>query len=383
MIPYGRQQISEADIQAVVDVLRSDFLTQGPCVPAFEQALATKVDAAHSVAFNSATSALHAACLALELKPGDHIWTSPVSFVASANCAYYCGAKADFVDIDPETLNLCPQKLRLKLEQAEATQSLPRILIPVHFAGQPCEMAEIHRLARAYDIKIIEDASHAVGAQYRNQPVGNCQYSDITIFSFHPVKIMTTGEGGMATTQQAGLAQKMQSLRSHGITRDPAQMTEACHGPWYYQQLTLGFNYRMTDIQAALGLSQLTQLDTWIQQRNQLALMYDQHLAELPIKGPFIRPENLSSWHLYVIQLKDAQKRSFVFEKLREQGIGVNVHYIPIHLQPFYQAQGFRAGDFPVAEDYYHRAITLPLYPGLGSENLARIVEKLDNLLKN
>lgn len=385
MIPYGRQDITQADIDAVVEVLKSDFLTQGPMVPRFEQAVADYVGAAYAVAVNSATSALHLACRALGLGPGDVLWTSPITFVASANCARYCGAEVDFVDIDPRTYNLCPQALERKLIEAERIGRLPKVVVPVHLCGQPCDMAAIHALAQRYGFRVIEDASHAIGARYRGEPVGNCRYSDITVFSFHPVKIITTAEGGMALTNDAALAEKMALLRSHGITREPEKMTHAPDGPWYYQQIELGFNYRMTELQAALGLSQLERLDAYVAQRTKLAQQYDELLAGLPVVTPWQHPDGASAWHLYVIRLQlGSQLLSHrkVFEALREQGVGVNLHYIPVHLQPYYRVLGFRPGDFPEAESYYAAVISLPLYPGLSDENQTFIVESLNRSLR-
>lgn len=365
MIPYGRQDVTQADIDAVVEVLRSDFLTQGPQVPRFEQAVAQHVGAGHALAVNSATSALHMACLALGLGPGDWLWTSPITFVASANCALYCGAKVDFVDIDPRTYNLCPQVLERKLEEAERDGRLPKVVVPVHLCGQPCDMQAIHALAHRYGFKVIEDASHAIGGKYRNELIGNCRYSDITVFSFHPVKIITTAEGGMALTNDAELASRLALLRSHGITRDPAQMTHEADGPWYYQQIDLGFNYRMTELQAALGNSQMERLDQFVARRHQLASRYDDLFADLPVTTPWQHPDSYSGLHLYVIRLqldKIARTHRHVFEALREQGIGVNLHYIPVHTQPYYQRMGFRQGDYPEAERYYTEAISLPMF---------------------
>ena len=377
MIPYGRQIISDDDIRAVEAVLRSDYLTQGPAVPAFEKAVASHVDAAHAVAVNSATSALHIACLALDLGPGDLLWTSPITFVASANCGLYCGAKVDFVDIDPETFNLCPNALEAKLDAAARTGKLPKVIVPVHMCGQSPDMIRISELAHAYGIRIIEDASHAIGAEYMGPHVGNCAYSDITVFSFHPVKIITTAEGGMALTNDAELAARMDRLRSHGITRDPALMTHDPDGPWYYQQLELGWNYRMTEMQAALGLSQMDQLDTFITRRRELANAYDTALAGFPLYRPGRQSGAVSSWHLYVIRLHDAIRHRPSFEALRAEGIGVNLHYIPVHLQPYYKKQGFRHGDFPTSEDYYSRAISIPLHAGLTDEDQAQVVDAL------
>lgn len=368
MIPYGRQDITRADIDAVVGVLQSDFLTQGPMVPRFEQAVASHVGARHALAVNSATSALHIACLALGLGPGDRLWTTPVTFVASANCGLYCGAQVDFVDIDPRSYNLCPQALARKLEAAERTGQLPKVVVAVHLCGQPCDMAAIHALSQRYGFKIIEDASHAIGGKYRGEYIGNSRYSDITVFSFHPVKIITTAEGGMALTNSDELAGKMALLRSHGITRDPAQMTHEADGPWYYQQIDLGFNYRMTELQAALGVSQMERLDDFVARRHRLAARYDELLAALPLTLPWQHTDSYSGLHLYVIRLqldKIGKTHREVFESLRAQGIGVNLHYIPVHTQPYYQQLGFRVGDFPEAERYYAEAISLPMFQTL------------------
>jgi len=378
MIPYGRQDVTQADIDAVVEVLRSDFLTQGPQVPRFEQAVAQHVGAGHALAVNSATSALHMACLALGLGPGDWLWTSPITFVASANCALYCGAEVDFVDIDPRTYNLCPQALERKLEEAERNGRLPKVVVPVHLCGQPCDMQAIHGLAKRYGFRIIEDASHAIGGRYQGEFIGNCRYSDITVFSFHPVKIITTAEGGMALTNDTALADKMALLRSHGITRDPSLMTHEADGPWYYQQIDLGFNYRMTELQAALGLSQMQRLDQFVARRHELARRYDELLADLPVVTPWQHPDSYSGLHLYVIRLKLEDIRRThrqVFESLRAQGIGVNLHYIPVHSQPYYQRMGFQSGDFPQAEHYYAEAISLPMYVGMTEDVLKMIVD--------
>ena len=366
MIPYGRQDITQADIDAVEAVLKSDFLTQGPMVPKFEQAVANHCGASHALAVNSATSALHIACLALGLGPGDWLWTSPITFVASANCGLYCGAQIDFVDIDARTYNMCPQALARKLEQAESEGRLPKVLVPVHLCGQPCDMKSIHALGQRYGFKILEDASHAIGGKYKGEPVGNCRYSDITVFSFHPVKIITTAEGGMALTNSADLANKMALFRSHGITRDQGQMTHETDGPWYYQQIELGYNYRMTELQAALGVSQMDRLESYVTRRHDLASRYDALLAALPITTPWQHLDSYSGLHLYVIRLQLHQvKHSHqqVFESLREQGVGVNLHYIPVHTHPYYQAMGFKPGDFPEAQRYYSEAISLPLFP--------------------
>ena len=380
MIPYGRQDISEADIQAVVDVLRSDFLTQGPTVSIFEKALATYCGASHAVAVNSATSALHLACLALGVGPGDVVWTTPITFVASANCARYCGADVEFVDIDPRSYNMSVERLAEKLEKAARTGKLPKAVIPVHLCGQPCEMEAIHALSQKYGFKIIEDASHAVGGKYKGEPIGNCRYSDITVFSFHPVKIITTGEGGMALTNQPALANHMVRLRSHGITRDAAEMSHAPDGPWYYQQVELGFNYRMTDVEAALGLSQLRRLDELVARRHALARRYDELLADIPVTVPWQHEDSYSGLHLYVIRLQKHGLKAghrVVFERLRVGGIGVNLHYIPVYHHPYYASLGYKPDDFPEAERYYAEAITLPMYPGLTDEQQVEVVQRL------
>lgn len=380
MIPYGRQDINESDIQAVVDVLRSDFLTQGPAVPAFERAVAGYCGAQFSVAVSSATSALHIACLALNVGKGDLVWTSPVTFVASANCALYCGAEIDFVDIDPRTYNLSAAHLEEKLELAKHAGRLPKVVIPVHLSGQSCDMVSIHALSQRYGFKIIEDASHAIGGKYQGQPIGGCRYSDITIFSFHPVKIITTGEGGMALTNDVRLGKRMQLLRSHGITRDTHEMTHEPDGPWYYQQIELGFNYRMTDLQAALGLSQMQRLDEFVTIRHAIAKRYDDLFKDLPMVTPWQLPESSSAFHLYVIRLKLEQlgkTHLAFFEALRSAGVGVNLHYVPVYLQPYYQGLGFKAGHCPEAERYYAEAISLPMYPGLMGGGQQRVVEAL------
>lgn len=385
MIPYGRQDITQADIDAVVAVLQSDFLTQGPMVPGFEQAVAAHVGAQHGLAVNSATSALHIACLALGLGPGDHLWTTPITFVASSNCALYCGAQVDFVDIDPRTYNLCPQALEQKLEVAEREGRLPKVLVAVHLCGQPCDMQAIDKLAKRYGFKVIEDASHAIGGRYQNEFIGNCRYSDITVFSFHPVKIITTAEGGMVLTNDSELAAEMALLRSHGITRDPAQMTHDSDGPWYYQQIGLGFNYRMTELQAALGLSQMDRLDQYVARRHQLAIRYDELLADLPLTTPWQHPDSYSGLHLYVIRLQlenIGKSHRQVFELLREKGVGANLHYIPVHTQPYYQSMGFKHGDFPEAERYYREAISLPMFQTLTDQDQDRVVEILREVLQ-
>jgi len=380
MIPYGRQDISDADIQAVVEVLRSDFLTQGPLVPAFEQRVAGYCGADYSVAVNSATSALHLACLALGVGQGDLVWTTPITFVASANCARYCGADVDFVDIDPRTYNLSVDRLSEKLAEAERSGRLPKVVIPVHLCGQPCDMKGIHALSKRYGFRIIEDASHAIGGKYCNEAIGNCRYSDITVFSFHPVKIITTGEGGMALTNDAGLAKQMQLLRSHGITRDVDDMTHQPDGPWYYQQIELGFNYRMTDMQAALGLSQMDRLDEFVAGRHVIARRYDELLGSLPLLTPWQSQDSYSGLHLYVVRLDLAQcdKSHFeVFAALRAGNIGVNLHYIPVYLQPYYSELGFNPGHCPEAEKYYAEAVSLPMYPGLSEAHQDKVVSTL------
>lgn len=384
MIPYGRQDIVQADIDAVVAVLQSDFLTQGPMVPSFEQSVAKHVGCTHALAVNSATSALHIACLALGLGPGDRLWTTPVTFVASANCGLYCGAQVDFVDIDPRTYNLCPVALSKKLAQAEQDGTLPKIVVAVHLCGQSCDMTAIHALAQRYGFKVIEDASHAIGGKYRGEFIGNCRYSDITVFSFHPVKIITTAEGGMAVTNDANLAEKMALLRSHGITRDPAKMTHVADGPWYYQQIALGFNYRMTELQAALGVTQMQRLDQYVARRHQLARRYDQYLADLPLLTPWQHPDSYSGLHLYVIRLKldKINKSHFeVFEALRELGIGVNLHYIPVHTQPYYENMGFKSGDFPESERYYAEAISLPMFQTMSEAQQDEVVDVVRSVL--
>lgn len=380
MIPYGRQDISQADIDAVVEVLQSDYLTQGPQVPAFEAAIADKTEAAHAVAVNSATSALHIACLALGLGAGDLLWTSPITFVASANVGLLCGADVDFVDIEAGTFNMDPKALAEKLTEAAKANRLPKVIIPVHMCGQSCDMAAIYGLAQQYNIKVIEDASHAIGGAYKTSPVGNCRFSDITVFSFHPVKIITTAEGGVATTQDADLAEKMQLFRSHGVTRDPKLMIGESDGPWYYQQVALGLNYRMTEMQAALGVTQMLRLDDFVIRRNTLADRYDAALGNLPLKRPERLADAYSSFHLYVIRV-EAERRRGVFESLREQGVGVNVHYIPVHLQPYYQGLGFAAGQFPIAEETYAQSISIPLYAGLSDEAQDTVIAALGKAL--
>lgn len=386
MIPYGKQSISQQDIDAVVEVLQSDFLTQGPKVPLFEKTVAEHVGATHALAVNSATSALHIACLALGLGEGDWLWTTPITFVASANCGLYCGAQVDFVDIDPVTYNLCPKALEKKLIAAEKTGRLPKVIVPVHFSGQPCDMQAIHALAQKYGFKVIEDASHAIGGKYQDEFIGNCRYSDITVFSFHPVKIITTAEGGLALTNDDALAEKMNLYRSHGVTRDTSLMTHEPDGPWYYQQVALGFNYRMTELQAALGISQMQRLDEFVAQRHRLAERYNQLLADLPLTLPWQHPDSYSGLHLYVIRLqldKINKTHLQVFEQLREAGIGVNLHYIPVHMQPYYQDIGFKAGDFPEAERYYEEAISLPMFSTMTEQQQDEVVAVLDKVLND
>jgi len=384
MIPYGRQEITQADIDAVISTLKSDFLTQGPQVPLFERTIAQHVGARHALAVNSATSALHIACLSLGLGKGDWLWTSPITFVASVNCALYCDAAVDFVDIDPHTYNLCPKALETKLIEAEQQGRLPKVVVAVHLCGQPCDMQAIHALSQRFGFRIIEDASHAVGGKYQEDFIGSGRYSDITVFSFHPVKIITTAEGGMALTNDDALAARMDLLRSHGVTRDPALMTQEADGPWYYQQVELGFNYRMTELQAALGVSQVVRLDDYVSKRHQLAERYDEALESLPLVTPWQHPDSYSGRHLYVIRLKLDQisnSHREVFEALREHGIGVNLHYIPVPAQPYYERMGFRKGDFPEGERYYSEAISLPLYPTMSTAQQDEVIDVLQKVL--
>lgn len=379
-IAYGKQAISQADIDAVNEVLTSDFLTQGPVVPNFEAAIANYCDAKYATAVNSATSALHLACLALDVGIGDMAWTSPNTFVASSNCALYCGADVDFVDIDANTGNMCVKALEKKLIVAQANNKLPKVVIPVHFAGQSCDMEAIYRLSLKYHFKIIEDASHAIGAEYKDAKVGNCQFSDICIFSFHPVKIITSGEGGMAVTNQASLDHKIKLLRSHGITKDNTEISEELDGPWAYQQVELGFNYRMTDIHAALGLRQMQEVDRFVSQRHALAKRYDIVFSRYPEITPLTQQSNqYSAFHLYIVAISSLtkEKKKHLVSQLREDGIGVHVHYIPVHLQPYYQEIGFNVGDFPSAEQYYQTALTLPLHPQLTHAEQDKVIAAL------
>jgi len=383
MIPYGKQDITQEDIDSVVDVLKSDFITQGPAIPRFEKSITDYCNVEHAIAANSATSALHIACLVLGLGRGDRLWTSPNTFVASANCGLYCGAQIDFVDIDPRTYNISVEALEAKLETAAHENKLPKVLIPVHFAGQSCDMKSIRKLADQYDFKIIEDASHAIGGRYLDSPVGNCQFSDITVFSFHPVKIITTAEGGVATTNNEVLADSMRRLRSHGVTRDTKYMSSENHGSWYYEQIELGFNYRMTDMQAALGYSQMQRLESYIKTRHKIRQQYDQLLSDMPIITPWQYPDSYSALHLYPIQIDSSTSadRKQVFDFLRQAGIGVNVHYIPVHTQPYYQRMGFKYSDYPNAVEYYQRAISLPVFATLEQKQQVQVVNALKDAL--
>jgi UDP-4-amino-4,6-dideoxy-N-acetyl-beta-L-altrosamine transaminase len=383
IIPYGRQNINQDDINAIIEVLKSDFLTQGPVVGNFENAICEYCNVKYGVATNSATGALHIACLALNVGAGDHVWTSPITFVASANCAVYCGAKIDFVDIDPKTYNISVSKLAEKLVNAKKNNCLPKVLIPVHFSGQPCDMEAIFQLSLEYGFKIIEDASHAIGAKYKGVPVGSCTYSDITVFSFHPVKIITTGEGGMAVTNNIQLYAQMQRLRSHGITRDPSEMTHAPDGPWYYQQLDLGYNYRMSDIHAALGLSQIKRLDEFIERRHKIAKLYNELLEDSNFQIPYQANDSFSSFHLYVIRVNNSKlkNRKEIFERLRSNGILVNLHYIPVYHHPYYRQFSIDLSKLDDAESYYEEAISLPIYFGLTDDEVRMIVNTLQTPL--
>lgn len=385
MIPYGRQEITQQDIDSVVDVLTSDFLTQGPKVPEFEKSLTSFSGAKHALVVNSATSALHIACLALDVKKGDVVWTTPITFVASANCALYCGADVDFVDIDPNTYNLSPLKLKEKLEYAKTQQlPLPKVVIPVHLSGQSCDMEAIADLSVEYGFSIIEDASHAIGGRYQGHVIGSCQYSDITVFSFHPVKIITTAEGGAALTNDSQLASKMELFRSHGVTRNPDLMVGEVDGPWYYQQIDLGYNYRMTDLQAALGISQMDRLNSFVAKRHEIFDTYTELLKNLPVVLPYQLDDAYSGLHLYIIRLRLDQitcSHKEVFEALRAKAVGVNLHYIPVHLQPYYANMGFSRGDFANAETYYDEAISLPMFPNLSDSDQRYIAKVLEEVL--
>jgi UDP-4-amino-4,6-dideoxy-N-acetyl-beta-L-altrosamine transaminase len=383
MIYYGKQNVNEQDINAVIDVLKSDFLTQGPMIEMFEKRVAAYCGAKYAVAVTNATSALHIACLAAGMGKGDILWTSPNTFVASANCARYCGSEVDFVDIDDTTYNMSVDKLEEKLK---TSQVKPKVVIPVHFSGQSCEMERIHVLAKKYGFLVIEDASHAIGATYKDTRVGSCKYSDMTVFSFHPVKIITTAEGGMVLTNDKDLYDKLGLYRSHGITRDPKWMTKEADGPWYYEQIDLGFNYRMTDMQAALGYSQMDRIDAFVTRRRYLAKRYNELLKELPVRIPYQSNETNSSWHIYVVRL-DLEKveltKKEIFAKMKEKGIVLNLHYIPVHRQPYYQKLGFKVGDFPVSEQYYEEAFTLPLYYSLTDEQQDEVIKAFNAVLSN
>jgi len=383
VIPYGRQSISDDDIKAVIDVLKSDYLTQGPVVPEFEKSICKYTGASYAVAVNSGTSALHIACLSLGLGKGDWLWTSSISFVASANCGIYCGARVDFIDIDPITWNISIDKLKHKLIYAKTHNKLPKIIVVVHLSGLPCDLAEIYKLSKEYGFYVIEDACHAIGSRYNNNNIGSCKYSDITVFSFHPVKVMTTGEGGMATTNIINLANKMRILRTHGITRDPDLMTHDPDGEWYYQQIDLGFNYRMTDIAAALGISQLLRLDSNIKKRHEIVRFYNKALSSLLLMLPYSDVSRYSSCHLYIVRIKNKKKLySEIFELLTNFGIGVNKHYIPIHTQPFYKNFGFKSGDFPESESYYREAISLPIFPDLTKKEQESVISAVSKALE-
>lgn len=385
MIPYGRQDINENDIQSVIDVLKSDFLTQGPIVPVFEKAVSDYCHAEFAVAVNSATSALHIACLALGVGKGDIVWTSPITFVASANCALYCGADIDFVDIDPFTFNLSVDYLSEKLREAEKLGKLPKVVIPVHLAGQPCDMEKIRKLSLKYGFKVIEDASHAIGARYKNKPVGNCEFSDITVFSFHPVKIITTGEGGMAVTNDEILAKQLRLLRSHGVNNNFLDMqVRPTHELWNYQQIALGFNYRMTDIQAALGLSQMNRLDDFVTRRHVIANIYQEKLADLPLQLSEYLLDAYSAHHLYIIRIKQNKKnitQRELYNLMHSFGVGVNLHYIPVYRQPYYQVMGFEVGYCSEAEKYYQEALSIPIYPKLSFPELDAIIQYIHQIL--
>jgi len=383
MIPYGRQNINQDDLDAVLKTLRSDFLTQGPMVPKFERAVSSYCGVKFAVAVNSATSALHLACLAMDLGAGDIVWTTPITFVASANCAIYCGAMIDFVDIDPHTFNMSPDALEQKLLKAEKAGELPKVIIPVHLGGEPCDMEKIHTLRQKYGFRIIEDASHAIGGRYLGDPIGSCKFSDITVFSFHPVKIITTGEGGMALTNDDNLAAKMERLRSHGITRDPSEMVGVPDGPWYYQQIQLGYNYRMTDIQASLGISQLKRLDNFVEARRAIAVIYEELLRDIPVVTQKCSENSSSSYHLFIVRVPpEFGSRQQIFERFRANGVGVNLHYIPIYRHPYHASlKKYDFSDFPEAEKYYAEAISIPIYPGLKRGDQEFIVEQFTSPL--
>jgi|TARA_B100001093_G_scaffold520214_1_gene613689 UDP-4-amino-4,6-dideoxy-N-acetyl-beta-L-altrosamine transaminase len=381
MIPYGRQEITQEDIDQVTAVLKSDFLTQGPQVPVFEKEISNYCGSKHAIAVNSSTSALHIACMSLGLGKGDWLWTSPVTFVASANCGIYCGANVDFVDIDPHTYNLCPKALEAKLIKAKKQNCLPKIVIPVHLCGQSCDMKSIHELSQKYGFKIIEDASHAVGGRYLDKPVGSCEFSDIAVFSFHPVKIITTGEGGMAMTNNTEIAKKMSILRTHGITRDPNLMTKKPDGDWYYQQIELGHNYRITDIQAALGISQFKRINDIISKRHFFAKRYDELLSDLPLQLPYQDDSVYSAFHLYVILLNDSRNHKKVFDGLRKRDIGVNLHYIPVYRHPYYSKTIISYDEYPESEKYYSSAISIPLYPSMSENDQDEVIDVIKDLV--
>ncbi len=380
MIPYGKHLVDEDDVDAVVEVLRNQFLTQGTVVPKFEQALCEYTGANFCVAVNSATSGLHVACLAAGVAVGDSVWTVPNSFVASANCALYCGATIDFVDIDPLTRNIDIGALETKLQHAATQNCLPKALIVVHFSGLSCDMQTIQKLTQLYSMVLIEDAAHGLGGTYQQSKIGSCVYSDMAVLSFHPVKSITSAEGGAVLTNQSQLYQKLQLFAKHGVTKDPSQYQGESHGPWYYQQLELGYNYRLSDLHAALGLSQLNKLDVFIQKRSELAKVYDNALADLPLKLPVEESQFKSAWHLYMVELTQ-HDRQHVYQQLHDKGVGVNVHYIPIHLQPYYQQLGYKLGDFPVSEHFYQNALTLPLFPSLTDTEQAKVIAVLHDVL--
>ncbi len=385
-IPYSTQSIDKKDIKSVLNVLNSKFLTQGPLVEEFENKISTYCGSKYGVAVNSGTSALHVACMALGFKKGDILWTSPISFVASSNCALYCGGKVDFVDIDPKTYCMCPKKLEEKLIEAKKNNKLPKIVVPVHHTGQSCNMSKIYSLSKKFDFKIIEDASHALGGSFKNHKVGSCKYSDVTVLSFHPVKIITTAEGGMACTNSKKISTKMRLLRTHGITKNISEMQKKGEGPWYYEQILLGYNYRMNDIEAALGVSQFRKIDKFVKERRKISVRYNKLLKSLPVITPFELKESYSTYHLYIILLKLNVTHSShikVFNNLRDKGIGINLHYIPIHTHPYYKKLGFKQGQFPNAETFYKSAISLPVYPGLTKKAQDKVVQILRKALQN